>query len=130
MFAHDGQIPTQFIMSFKILVSIIKNEDSDMKVLPVVVVSDISVSVATAVAGELLLIFVGRPTSLADHLIFLYEADAKLSTCSVDKVLSLILAKFVYRLSLNLGLVYNDVAPLIHLQKTANFSFLFSSISI
>ena len=130
MFAHDGQIPTQFIMSFKILVSIIKNEDSDMKVLPVVVVSDISVSVVTAVAGELLLIFVGRPTSLADHLIFVYEADAKLSTCSVDKVLSLILAKFVYRLSLNLGLVYNDVAPLIHLQKTANFSFLFSSISI
>ena len=130
MFAHDGQIPTQFIMSFKILVSIIKNEDSDMKVLPVVVVSDISVSVVTAVAGELLLIFVGRPTSLADHLIFLYEADAKLSTCSVDKVLSLILANFVYRLPLNLGLVYNDVAPLIHLQKTANFSFLFSSISI
>ena len=130
MFAHDGQIPTQFIMSFKILVSIIENEDSDMKVLPVVVVSDISVSVVTAVAGELLLIFVGRPTSLADHLIFLYEADAKLSTCSVDKVLSLILAKFVYRLSLNLGLVYNDVAPLIHLQKTANFSFLFSSTSI
>ena len=130
MFAHDGQIPTQFIMSFKILVSIIKNEDSDMKVLPVVVVSDISVSVVTAVAGELLLIFVGRPTSLADHLIFLYEADAKLSTCSVDKVLSLILANFVYRLPLNLGLVYNDVAPLIHLQKTANFSFLFSSTSI
>ena len=129
MFAHDGQIPTQFIMSFKILVSIIKNEDSDMKVLPVVVVSDISVSVVTAVAGELLLIFVGRPTSLADHLIFLYEADTKLSTCSVDKVL-LILANFVYRLSLNLGLVYNDVAPLIHLQKTANFSFLFSSTSI
>ena len=130
MFAHDGQIPTQFIMSFKILVSIIKNEDSDMKVLPVVVVSDISVSMVTAVAGELLLIFVGRPTSLADHLIFLYEADAKLSTCSVDKVLSLIFAKFVYQLSLNLGLVYNDVAPLIHLQKTANFSFLFSSTSI
>ena len=130
MFAHDGQIPTQFIMSFKILVSIIKNEDSDMKVLPVVVVSDISVSMVTAVAGELLLIFVGRPTSLADHLIFLYEADAKLSTCSVDKVLSLILANFVYRLPLNLGFVYNDVAPLIHLQKTANFSFLFSSISI
>ena len=130
MFAHDGQIPTQFIMSFKILVSIIKNEDSDMKVLPVVVVSDISVSVATAVAGELLLIFVGRPTSLADHLIFLYEADTKLSTCSVDKVLSLILANFVYLLPLNLGLVYNDAAPLIHLQKTANFSFLFSSISI
>ena len=130
MFAHDGQIPTQFIMSFKILVSIIKNEDSDMKVLPVVVVSDISVSMVTAVAGELLLIFVGRPTSLADHLIFLYEADAKLSTCSVDKVLSLILANFVYRLPLNLGLLYNDVAPLIHLQKTANFSFLFSSISI
>ena len=94
MFAHDGQIPTQFIMFFKILVSIIKNEDSDMKVLPVV--SDISVSVVTAVAGELLLIFVGRPTSLADHLIFLYEADTKLSTCSVDKVLSLILANFVY----------------------------------
>ena len=101
-----------------------------MKVLPVVVVSDISVSMVTAVAGELLLIFVGRPTSLADHLIFLYEADAKLSTCSVDKVLSLILANFVYRLPLNLGLIYNDVAPLIHLQKTANFSFLFSSISI
>ena len=46
-------------MSFKILVSISKNEESEMKVLTVVVVSDISVSVVTAVAGEMLLIFVG-----------------------------------------------------------------------
>ena len=47
------------MMSFKILVSISKNEESEMKVLTVVAVSDISVSVVTAVAGELLLIFVG-----------------------------------------------------------------------
>ena len=46
-------------MSFKILVSISKNEESEMKVLTVVVVSDISVSVVTAAAGEMLLIFVG-----------------------------------------------------------------------
>ena len=46
-------------MSFKIFVSISENEESEMKVLTVVVVSDISVSVVTAVAGELFLIFVG-----------------------------------------------------------------------
>ena len=46
-------------MSFKILLSISKNEESDMKALVVAVVSGISVSVVTAVAGELLLISAG-----------------------------------------------------------------------
>ena len=127
---HDGQIRTQFIMSFKIFVSISENEESEMKVLTVVVVSDISVSVVTAVAGEFLLIFVGWATSLTDDLIFLYEADTKLSACSFHKVLSLVLANFVYRLPLNLRLVYNDVPPLFRLRETANFYFSFTSISI
>ena len=74
-------------MSFKILVSINKNEGSDKKVLAFVIVSDISVLVVTADAGELLLILFGCATSLADDLVFLYEADSKLSTCSFDKVL-------------------------------------------
>ena len=101
----DRQIPTQFIMSFKILASISKNEESDMKVLAVVIVSDISVSVVTVAAGELLLIFVGCALLLADDLIFLYEADTKLPKCSSDKVLSLVLANFVDRLPVNLRLV-------------------------
>ena len=76
-----------------------------MKMLAVVIVSDISVSVVTAAAGELLLIFVGFALLLADDLIFLYEADTKLPKCSSDKVLSLVLANFVDRLPLNLRLV-------------------------
>ena len=100
------------MMSFKILVSTSKNEESDIKLLAVVIISDTSVSVVTAVAGELLLISVGFTTSLADDLILLYEADTKLSTYSFDKVLSLVLADFVYRLPLNLRLVYNNVPPL------------------
>ena len=56
-------------MSVKILVSISKNEESSMEVLVVVVFSDISVSIVTAVAGELLLMFVGCATSLAHDLI-------------------------------------------------------------
>ena len=83
-------------MSFKILASISKNEESDMKVLAVIVVLVISVSVATTVAGELLLIFVRFTTSLADDLIFLFEADTNLSPCSFDKVLSLVLTDFLY----------------------------------
>ena len=43
-----------------------------MKLLAVVVVLDLSVLVVTAAAGELLLIFVGCATSLADDLIILY----------------------------------------------------------
>ena len=67
-----------------------------MKLLAVVVVLDLSVLVVTAAAGELLLIFVGCATSLADDLIILYEADKELSRCSFDNVLSLVLANFVY----------------------------------
>ena len=63
-----------------------------MKLLAVVVVLDLSVLVVTAAAGELLLIFVGCATSLADDLIILYEADKELSRCSFDNVLSLVLA--------------------------------------
>ena len=67
-----------------------------MKLLAVVVVLDLSVLVVTAAAGELLLIFVGCATSLADDLVILYEADKELSRCSFDNVLSLVLANFVY----------------------------------
>ena len=67
-----------------------------MKLLAVVVVLDLSVLVVTAAAGELLLIFVGCATSLADDLIILYEADKELSRCSFDNVLPLVLANFVY----------------------------------
>ena len=67
-----------------------------MKLLAVVVVLDLSVLVVTAAAGELLLIFVGCATPLADDLIILYEADKELSRCSFDNVLSLVLANFVY----------------------------------
>ena len=72
-----------------------------MRIMAVVVASDIFVSLVTAFAGELLLIFAVCATSLADDLIFFYEADTKLSMCSFDKVLSLVLANFVYRLPLN-----------------------------
>ena len=83
----------------------------NLKVLAVAVVSDVSVSVVPVVAGELLLIFVRFATSLADDLILLYKADTKLSTCSFDKILLLVLADFSYRLPLALNLVYNDVPP-------------------
>ena len=62
-------------LSFKIRASISKNEESGMRVMAVVVVSDIFVSLVTAFAGELLLIFAVCATSLADDLIFFYEAD-------------------------------------------------------
>ena len=77
-------------MSFKILLSISKNEESDMKALVVAVVSGISVSVVTAVAGELLLISAGFAISLADDLKFLFEGDATLYTRSFDNVSSLV----------------------------------------
>ena len=67
-----------------------------MKLLAVGVVLDLFVLVGTAAAGELLLIFVGCATSLADDLIILYEADKELSRCSFDNVLSLVLSNFVY----------------------------------
>ena len=107
------------IMSFKILLSISKNEESDMKALVVAVVSGISVSVVTAVAGELLLISAGFAISLADDLKFLFEGDATLYTRSFDNVSSLVLVYLVYRLPLNLDLVYNNVPPLFRLRETA-----------
>ena len=67
---HDAQIPTQFTMSFKILVSITKTEKSDMESVDSRGCLDIFVSVVTAIAGELLLRFVGCAPSLADDLIF------------------------------------------------------------
>ena len=55
---HDGQIPTQFIMSFKMLLSISKSEESGMEVLVVIAVSGISVSVVPSVVAvvEVLLV--------------------------------------------------------------------------
>ena len=50
-------------MSFKTLVSISKNDESDIKVLEVVVTCDISVSAVAATGdGELLLILTGFAT--------------------------------------------------------------------
>ena len=98
--------PTQFIMSFKTLLSISKTDEFDIKVLGVVVTSDISVSaVAATKDGELLLILAGFATIFDEDLIFLYEADKYLSTCSFDEVFSLVLADLVYRLPWNLRLV-------------------------
>ena len=45
----------------------------------------ISVSVVTAVVGQLLLTFVGFAISLPDDLKFLFEGDATLSTCSFER---------------------------------------------
>ena len=83
-------------MFFKILVSISKNDVLDLKVSTVLVVLEISVSVVTAAAGDLVLIFPGFGASLADDLIFLFEADTMLSTCLFDKFLSLVLGNFVH----------------------------------
>ena len=117
-------------MSFKTLVSISKNDESDIKVLGVVVTSDISVSaVAATEDGELLLILAGFATIFDEDLIFLYEAYKYLSTCSFDEVFSLVLADLVYRLPWNLRLVYSD-EPLFRLREAANFCFLFPSISV
>ena len=92
-------------MSFKTLVSISKNDESDIKVLRVVVTSDISVStVAAKEDEELLLILAGFATIFDEGLIFLYEADKYLSTCSFDEVFSLVLADLVYRLPWNIRL--------------------------
>ena len=115
-------------MSFNVCIN--KNEEPDMKMLAVEVVTDISVSVAAAIAGDLLLIFDGFATSLADHLIFLYEADTKLSTCSFDKALSLVSTDFVYRLPLNLRLVYNDVPPLFAFEKQQLLVLIYIHINL
>ena len=117
-------------MSFKTLASISKNDESDIKVLGVVVTSDISVSaVAATEDGELLLILAGFATIFDEDLIFLYEAEKYLSTYSFDEVFSLVLADLVYRLPWNLRLVYSD-EPLFRLPEAANFCILFPSISV
>ena len=115
-------------MSFNVCIN--KNEEPSMKMLAVVVVTDISVSVVAAIAGDLLLIFDGFATSLADHLIFLYEADTKLSTCSFDKALSLVSTDFVYRLPLNLRLMYNDVPPLFAFEKQQLLVLIYIHINL
>lgn len=94
-----GQNPTHFIKFFKTLASIIKNHESDIKLLAVATTSTLFVSLVAAATAEVkvLFIFAGCATLLV-YLILLYEAVSQLSTCSLNKLLPLVLANLVYRL--------------------------------
>lgn len=95
-----GQNPTHFIKFFKTLASIIKNHESDIKLLAVATTSTLFVSLVAAATAEVkvLFIFAGCATLLVEYLILLYEAVSQLSTCSLNKLLPLVLANLVYRL--------------------------------